>query len=294
MHRSTLLVSSILSVAIALPALAHDHRGHHDNMSVSVQDDDDVLSCDDVRVRFDDEPAVRAEEQVNVSSLRSLRVYNADRGGIRVQGWSESGYAVTACKAGAMADDLRSISVSLRGNEVTAKGPDEGRWMVYFIVRAPHNAVLDLESENSPIGVKDVDGTITARVSNGPLSIKDSSGKITAESQNGPLSFSGGSGTVSLNATNGPLSIKLSGASWNGSLQGGTENGPLSLKLPRRYGSGVVLRSSHGPVSCRAEDCATFRRNSEDDDDERRIELGKGPVAIRLSTNNGPLSVKED
>jgi hypothetical protein len=57
-----------------------------------------------------------------------------------------------------------------------------------------------------------------------------------------------------------------------------------------------VESRGHGPINCRAEGCAQFWRNHDDDNDDdepRRIELGSGPVSVRLSTVNGPVTVKE-
>lgn len=296
-----LIAGFLLSAITLVPVVAEAGRGHRhgDNFNINIRDHDgEIITCDDIEVRYGGEDAARAEETLNVGSLSSLKVRTGSHGGIRVVGGA-SAYSVTACKAAAMASDLGSVRASVRGNEVTADGPDEGRWMVYFLVRVPRNAVLDLQSSNSPIGVRDVNGTLTARVSNGPLSIKNSTGTIDASATNGPISFSGGSGTVKLSATNGPLSVKLTGNSWNGSLDATTANGPVSLKLPEGYNSGVVVETSRGPVSCKAAACyernvRRSRSNDNDHDSNRRIELGSGPANVRLSTVNGPVSIKED
>ena len=79
-----------------------------------------------VRVNIDDHPAFRAEEAVNVGSPRSLSVRAAENGGIHVVGASSGGYEVRACKAAAFEEDLGKIRVQVRGNEVSADGPDSG------------------------------------------------------------------------------------------------------------------------------------------------------------------------
>ena len=117
---------------------------------------------------------------------------------------------------------------------------------------------------------------------------------ITAEAHNGPISFKGGSGVVKLDAQNGPITVKLDGDSWlGGSLDAHSHNGPMSVKVPNDYRSGVVVESDgRGHVSCHAEACRQARRTW-DDETPRRIELGSGPTVVRLSTVNGPVSVKE-
>jgi hypothetical protein len=78
------------------------------------------------------------------------------------------------------------------------------------------------------------------------------------------------------------------------------------VKIPRGYNSGVVVESSgRAPFSCRAEGCdqwrAQMRRTNDDDDDDRgyhgrshRVELGAGRADVRLSTVNGPVTIKDE
>mgnify|MGYP006183000513 FL=1 len=127
------------------------------------------------------------------------------------------------------------------------------------------------------------------------MSVKESSGTITAETTNGPVSISGGAGNVKLDATNGPVTVKLSDTVWDGNLEASSQNGPVSLKLPRGFRSGVVVEArGHGPVNCKAEGCGDrFRAFDPHDERPRRIELGVGPQVVRLSTVNGPVTIKE-
>src|SRR5205085_2697120 len=84
--------------------------------------------------------------------------------------------------------------IALNGNELSADGPsDEGRWFVYFFVRAPRGADLDLESENGPLSIDTVDGTIRAHAQNGPVPVKDSAGKIDVSAQHGRVRSRGAS-----------------------------------------------------------------------------------------------------
>jgi len=261
-------------------------------MSVNY-DNRDVTDCSQLRVTFDDTPAATAEEAVNVADLRSLAVRAARNGGINVTGSDSGRFEVKACKAAAVESALNDIRVSVNGNEVTADGPDGDRWIVVFLVRSPHGASLDLNASNGPIALRNVDGTISANAVNGPISIRESSGTLNLTTTNGPISLDGGSGTAKLVATNGPITVKLHGATWDGSLDARSENGPVSLRIPAAFRSGVVVESEgRGPVSCRAEACREARRTS-DDEDTRRIELGSGPTAVHLSTSNGPVSVRE-
>jgi len=264
---------------------------YRNGMSVNIDDGQLVTDCSQLRVTYDDEPAARAEEIVNVGNPRSLVVRASVNGGIQVA--SGDRYEVRACKAAAPGVSLSDIRVQYNGNELTSDGPD-GQWVVYFLVRVPRGATLDLSTHNGPIGLRSVDGTVTARAVNGPISLRDSSGTFDAATTNGPIAIDGGSGTAKLSASNGPISVKLRGATWEGSLDARTENGPVTLRIPSSFRSGVVVESNgHGPVSCRAQACRDAKR-SWDDEDNRRIELGAGPTAVHLSTVNGPVSVREN
>lgn len=290
MRRLLVLVSVLILTTGAFAERHHYGCG----MCISTDDNNgEITDCNQMRVTIDDQPAVRAEEMLPVGSLRSLAVRAPQNGGIYVTGATSGGYEVKACKAASIESALNDIHVHVSGNEISAEGPDNERWVVYFIVRAPRAATLNLSAHNGPIALRNVDGSVTARTVNGPLSIRDSSGAIDLQATNGPISLDGGSGTVKLNATNGPITVKLRGDSWDGSIDAHTDNGPVSLRMPAHFRSGVIVESEgHGPVSCRAEACRQAQRTW-DDEDNRRIQFGSGSVVVHLSTVNGPVSVRE-
>ncbi len=306
--RRLALVSALIALAIPIAFLSasgrHNEYSNH-NFSVSIDDWEDVHDCSAVHVTYNDRTVPVIEENVPVSSLRSLKVRSGRNGSIRVIGTTSPAYSVKACKASALGN-ANDIRVNLSGNEVSAdQGDSDSRSIVYFLVFAPHNATLDLDATNGPISVDGVDGSVTAHALNGPIAVKASSGTLDINTQNGPISFAGSSGNVKLRATNGPISVKLRGSGWTtGSLDASTENGPLSLKVPAGYGSGVLVETDgNSPVSCRAAACQSARKSyarSESNDDgfgprwPRRIELGSGARVVSLSTHNGPVSVKEE
>ncbi len=275
-----------LSLALAATAaFAHDDYDHRSSAE----------ECSERSIRFGDERTYVKKEIIEASSLRSIKaaVTNAP---ISFEGGNAAGYTITVCKAATMQADLDAIRVTLRGNELHAEGPDEGRgrrWSVMYHVRAPRGADIDVEAQNGPVSIRDLDGKVVARAQNGPLSLKNVDGDVDAATSNGPISISGGSGTMKVKASNGPLSVKLAGAAWNGTLDASTKNGPLTVKVPRNFGSSVVVESrGRGPISCKAADCDRGWR-SNDDGEPRRIELGSGPANVHLSTVNGPVTVRE-
>jgi hypothetical protein len=303
--RRLALLPALIALTLPLAAGSHSYNSDYSShgLSVSIDDWEDVRDCSALHVRYNDRAVSVIEENVPVSSLRSLKVRSDRNGAIRVIGSSASSFAVKACKASALGN-VSDLRVNVSGNEVSAdRGETDGRSVVYFLVFAPRNATLDLDASNGPISIDGVDGSVTAHALNGPIAVKASSGTLDVNTDNGPISFAGDSGNVKLRATNGPISVKLTGGSWGtGNLNASTENGPLSLKLPSGYRSGVLVETDgNSPVTCRATGCASAKKASAKSDDDdgfgprwpRCIELGSGTRAISLSTHNGPVAVKE-
>lgn len=273
----------------------HEYSNHGSSVRITASDTEGLTSCSQIEVIFDGERVPVVEEEVaQVASLRSLKIHPPQNSGVRVTGSDSSTFGVKTCKA-MRGGDVRSITTSVRGDELTSDIPDDTDAVVYYIVSAPRNATLELETHNGEIGVTSFTGTLTAHTTNGPISLKDVNGTVVAEAQNGPVSFSGGSGTVKLDTQNGPLSIKLANGSWDGgALDAHAQNGPLSVSMPTGYRSGVVVETDgHGPLSCHAEACRNARRTWDEDDGPRRIELGSGTQVIHVSAGNGPVSVRE-
>lgn len=268
----------------ATAAFAHDDFDHRSSAE----------ECSPDHIRFNGDHAYVKKEVIEASSLRSLKAV-VTHSPISFEGGNAGGYTIIVCKAATVESDLDRIHVTLDGNELRTDGPEgRRRWTVMYHVRAPRGADIDVEAENGPVAIRDLDGTVIARAQNGPLSLQNVDGKVDATTTNGPISVRGGSGTMKVKASNGPLSIDLDGASFNGTLDASTKNGPLSVRVPRNFASGVLIESrGHGPISCKAEGCNRGWR-SDDDGEPRRIELGSGPTNVRLSTTNGPVTVKDE
>ncbi|MDQ2978365.1 MAG: hypothetical protein M3R62_04030 [Acidobacteriota bacterium] len=310
-HMARGLAIALLGVGLILPSVASAGRHGGRNLTVSTDDSSPVRTCADIRVLFSGREAARSEERLSaVPGLGPLSLRLPENSGIWVRGTDRRDFGVVACKAAESAAALSRVSVSLGNGELKAAGPDEGGWVVHFIVEAPRNADLDLGGRNGPIQVEDMAGRVAARISNGPLGFRNCTGTIRAEAENGPIDLDGSSGEISARATNGPISVdgragsvrvdtengpisvRLRGDSWeNGSLEARAINGPLSLQIPRGYRTGTVVQSDgHSPFQCRVEACGEARKSW--DDDSRRVEFGRGSTAIRLSTVNGPVSVE--
>jgi len=261
--------------------------------------DGPAADCSDLHIRLDGErPTIQSEERtVSKAEAAVLRVHEVENGGVQVQGWDKDVYSVTACKAAVGGDAARLLSqikLAVQGGEVSVSGPhgDREDWTVYLLIRTPRSADIEVTAHNGPVSFYTVDGKITTRATNGPISMKDCSGEANISAENGPISFSGTSGKLRLHTQNGPISVSL-GANWDGSeLVADAVNGPLTLRVPSGFRSSFLVESNgHSPVSCHASICADARKTW--DDDHRRIEYGSGSPVIRLSTENGPISVAD-
>jgi hypothetical protein len=286
---------ALAAAALLIPAAgraAHGHHGSH-GMSVTTNDGGDPVRCDQISVTFGSgrRSAFRAEERAVVPAGREpLRIVAARNSGVRVRGEDRRDFEVLACKAAPSEDALAQVRLETSSGEVKVGGPS-GEWVGYLLVAAPRDASVDVAATNGPIGLSGLGGTVTARAENGPISIRDSGGRIEAEAQNGPIHVRGDSGRVQVRTQNGPIGVSLTGSGWNGEgLDARAVNGPIHVAIPDGYASATVVESlGHSPWSCHGRACSAARRV--EDDDRRSLEIGSGPAVVRVSTENGPVSI---
>ena len=277
------------------------HAARNYNLSIN---SNNAERCADLTVTSRDGEVAQINDSVTLGprDLSALEIEDGSgRAMVRVRAWDRPDYQVETCKI-AVAENkaaaetlLRGITVSRSAGRLTSMGPNtnDGSWQVYFLVRAPKNANLDLQTKNGPIHVEGVAGNVKVRAVNGPLALKDCGGTIDAHTTNGPISFSGNSGDVKLTAQNGPVSVDLTGESWNGpQLDARTTNGPVSITVPENYRSGVRLQTSgHAPLSCNIGACRTAVSDLTGSSSSRTIQLNGSADTVRVQTSNGPVSV---
>jgi hypothetical protein len=279
----------------ALPAQAQSWR----DWDFRIENGRDADRCSDLRVRSSGDLAQSTENLTFTKSATPLLDVEArSHSAVWVRGSDRADYGVEVCKYAAAgsrtaADQaLASITVARNGGHVSATGPSDSNvgWRVVYFVHTPKDAALNVESGNSPVAARDVNGKLTIRSSNGPVSLSACSGTVDAETNNGPISMDGGSGSVRLQASNGPIALNLADETWNGSqLEARTNNGPVSVRVPNGFRSGLRIESSgHAPVSCGIDACRNAR--TEGRFFPRLIEAGSGDV-VRITSHNGPVSV---
>ena len=260
-------------------------------------------TCADLRVTSNNGEVAKIADSFTMTRAEAplLELNAGDRGNIRVRGWDRADYTVETCKVAvaetrAEAEQLaRSVSISRSAGRISHNGPsatDNGQWSVVYLIHAPKDATVDLETSNGPLAVRDMNGTVKVRASNGPIAITDCGGNVDARTTNGPIAFSGDRGEVHLNAKNGPIAVRVPGEAWNGTqLEARTINGPLAVSIPENFRSGVRLETAgNGPMSCNAPLC----RNAFTDArrQNRTLQMNGTNDTLRLSTENGPVAIE--
>jgi len=300
MRTRSLLCLTFAAVLFGTVLTSVRANSSHHSVSISGGHRHPMADCSDLHIQFDHQDAVVRSEERTVSKAEAavLKVRPHTNGGTQVVGWDDGGYSVTACKAAAPGSDaegvLSQITMSIENGTVSTHGPGgEDGWTVFLLIRAPRSAVIELETKNGPISVYDLDGKLTAHAQNGPISLRNFSGEANVNAVNGPISVEGSSGNISVRTENGPINVDVKGTSWNGAgLSADAQNGPVTLTVPSGFQSGFLLETSnHTPMSCKASICENARKTW--DDEHRRIEYGSSPAVLRLSTVNGPLSVRD-
>jgi len=271
------IASAILLICAGLSAQSMNVSHHGAN------------TCSDIQVTYDDQPAATAQESLTIPGNVPLKINPGHNGGVNVTGADVSQFEVQVCKAARNQQDLASLRAQFVGDQLTGSSEPD-RSTIFFIIKAPRSASVNITAHNGPVKVSDLAGHVELHTENGPISIRRTSGDVQAYAQNGPIDFAGDSGKISLHAVNGPVQVNLNGSHWNGEgVDASTQNGPVALYVARDYNSGVHVRTDgHSPMSCAADLC---RNAGNFDERAREIEVGSGQTVINLSTHNGPVKI---
>lgn len=288
-----------LTLTFALSGKIEKAQAQKSRPDVYLEDENTVRNCNHLNVNYSDRQTYWNEERHTIpASVGQVTLRPSENAGAYIYGGAGADYDVTVCKTAAgrnRADAdriLQRVRVSISGGKVAAEGPTfDGDWGVFLIVGAPKGGSIDVETHNGPISFRNFSGRVMARAQNGPISLNDTTGEVRAHTQNGPIHVSGGGGDFQLDAQNGPIDVYLQGSRWDGKqLEGRAHNGPLTLTVPVGYSSGVrVDTSEHSPVRCVAEQCRSAARTWSE---PSRIQFGSGAPIVRLSTENGPVTVR--
>lgn len=220
---------------------------------------------------------------VTLAKGGTITVDPGENGGVQVEGWSRDSIEVHArIQTQAATDEdaaalARDIKIVTSGARIGAEGPPSGRrqsWAVSFVIYAPRRSDLRLDTQNGPIGVRDV------------------TGRMALTAYNGPVSLDGVSGDVRARTTNGPIDVALTGERWEGAgLDAETTNGPVELAIPESYSAKLEFGTVNGPMTVGFPLTVTIQGRV-----GRRITttLGAGGAPVRAVTTNGPVEIRRN
>ena len=187
----------------------------------------------------------------------------------------------------------RDPALARRATRCRSTGPNSDNWVGYMLIDSPRSAGIEVSAGNGPVSVSRAVGARRAAV--GERSDLDPpfvGRHRRPRARTVPSRSAADGGRLHLATQNGPIAVALSGSSWNGGgLDARAVNGPVSLAVPDGYRSGTLVETlGRSPFLCHGDACAGVRRTW--DDEHKRLELGDGPVVVRLSTENGPVSIR--
>jgi DUF4097 and DUF4098 domain-containing protein YvlB len=235
----------------------------------------------------------RFEKRFTVSSRGTL-VVSTDEGSVRVTGGAGNEVVIEALMRGKQRDlDEFDISASetSQGIEVKGKRPrkswkfwSRGDLDVEFVVKVPHEFILQLETAGGAIAIERIKGRITGETSGGDLSLKDTDGDTKLETSGGNvhvhksygslnLETSGGDivmsevtgdvkvetsgGNIRMTDVEGKISAETSGGnvvvrvrSSNKGIFAETSGGDIDVALPKSVSATIDAETNGGSVSC--------------------------------------------
>jgi hypothetical protein len=294
MHRAIALAGA-LTLALThygIPAAAQSGRV-----------DLEAADCSSTNQMYGDFEVARATQRASIPATAGpLDVRPDFNGGVRIEHGTGGVYGITACIAAGARSQTEAqaaaagVRLDVQGATVRVRGAEAARLRslsVQLIVTAPDGASIQAETSNGPIGVRDFAGTLDLRASNGPISLHGVEGDVKAHASNGPISVTGSRGEFDVQTANGPINVRFDGQRWDGHLTARASNGPLTVTVPADFQSGVEVRSGgHAPWSCRAAACGSAGARDWDDS-SRMLHIGSDPIVVRLSTVNGPVTVRD-
>jgi DUF4097 and DUF4098 domain-containing protein YvlB len=131
---------------------------------------------------------------------------------------------------------------------------------------------------------------LTLATENGPLSIEDVIGTMDLSTENGPLELTAVGGAVKARVQNGPLGVRLEGAKWEGTgLDAETVNGPVDLEIPEGYSARLETGTVNGPMSVGFPMTVTVQGRITQ---HLSTVLGQGGALVHVATTNGPLTIR--
>ena len=207
-----------------------------------------------------------------------LNVDGRENGGISVYGWSRQdvlvrskveSYAESDAEAKTLASQVR---VNMSAGKVAADGPsteNNRNWSVSYEIFVPHNANLDLDTQNGGVHVSGVNGNITFSAVNGGIHLAQVGGSVKGKT------------------VNGGIHVELAGTAWQGQgLDAETTNGGIHIVVPANYSAHLEASTVNGGMHVDFPGAPSHPKTN-----QVSMDLGSGGSPVRLVTTNGGVHV---
>ena len=233
----------------------------------------------------DAESADTRDDTFEVGSSPKLVVNNFN-GRITVVAGTQDAIRVQARLKNASQVDYRA---SQNGDTVTVEAKRKGKTSLFgflgqnggaeISVTAPPSTNVELESSNSRIELRGIEGSGTLRTSNGRIVMEDVRGVLDAATSNSRIELKGMEGSGTLRTSNGRIVIENARGDFNAS----TSNGSVSFRGELTPGGKNQLRTSNGSVSVRLEGTPSLKVDAS---------TSNGSIASRLPVLTSPTEGK--
>ncbi len=128
---------------------------------------------------------------------------------------------------------------------------------IYLNLKIPRKTEFTINSENSPIQMKYLEGFQQIHSENGPITAKEINGNLKFQTENGPINLKKCAGNFILKSENAPINIEdCSGENF----QLETENGPIRL---RKLSGNLILKSENASINLEESTGKNFKIETE-------------------------------
>lgn len=249
-----------------------------------------VLGCG-LTISIDgDDPGVEETREDSFEVGRSARVVvDSFNGSIQVSAGPEGVINVQADLRRAerieymatQAGDIVRVEARRVGALVVGQSPGAD-----ITVSAPAGTVLDIDTSNGAIEVRDLEAAADLDTSNGNITVVGARGRIKARTSNGTIDVSGFQGSAELESSNGPIRF-------SGDLEAGTENeirtsnGRIDVTIEGTPSIALDASTSNGRVTSELPISVVRSERG-----ELVGTIGDGDAELEVSTSNGSIVIR--
>lgn len=240
------------------------------------------------------------EKRFSPSGTPTLHVSTFD-GSVDVSAWDQPDVLVTIEKVGVdkAATDRMVVNATQDGDRITVevREPREGgvHWNVgpfsaHVRVTMPAHAMVDANTGDGRVAVRDITGDLTVRTGDGSIRLEHVNGSIDAASGDGSVDIDGVMSTLKVRSGDGRMRLRTTAASATGDWQVATGDGTVVLEVPERFGAELDALTGDGRV--RVEGVEFSGHTDRDDRSRARGRLGQGGGTVTIRSGDGGITIR--